>query len=101
MVADMALESLEIIMVSIRPGLVEHILLNVCFRLQTAITSEATSTLCRGLKLLRTIASIGVLQGEDKKDLIMQLIEQMHRMLPAVFVQLRAEAFEVSVKGSF
>ena len=39
MVADMALESLEIIMVNIH-GLVEHILLNVCFRLQTAIVEQ-------------------------------------------------------------
>jgi hypothetical protein len=96
-VADMALESLESIMVTIRLGLVEHILLNVCFRLQAALGSDATSTLCRGLKLLRRIASMGLSQGEEKRDLTMQLVEQMHRMLPAVLVQLRSEVFEVSV----
>ena len=95
-IADMALKSLESILSTSRLGLVEHILLNVCFRLQATLEVKTASTICGGLKLLQRIAALGLENAEEKNDLAMQLVEQMHRMLPLVLVQIRSESFEVS-----
>ena len=98
-VADSSLSSLVHILTHARRGIVQPLLLNICFRLHSAISGGNTvvhSTLVCCFSLLSNIAKFGV-DHVDGKDMKSQLEEQLHRMLPLVVVQLRSSSFDVSI----
>jgi hypothetical protein len=101
-VADSSLSSLVHILKHARRGIIQPLLLNICFRLHSAISGGeiVSSTLVCCFTLLSYLAKFGV-DHVDERDMKSQLQEQLHRMLPLVVVQLRSSSFDVSRRLSY